>query len=180
MAAEYQSAKTLGIDLTPPQNPQGTPRNCSFVQVNVEKPWTFPVPTDKFDFIYARMLCNGIHDWPQLFARCFQNLKPGGWIEIPDVKGGGLAAKDGSCAKISPAIRWFQLFRAASMKRGIDPDANQKHGHRLREAGFVRVKEAFIEWPIGGAGGTTGKEEQMGIMHLETLSALIDGRISSP
>ena len=175
MAAKYLSANILGVDLTPPTKIQGSPSNCSFVNANVEQDWTFVPPGKKFDLIYARMLANGMHDWPRFFTRCFEHLNPGGWLEIPDVRSGGVSARDGRGAKESPALQWFELFRSATVRTGIDPYANQKHTHRLRDAGFINIKETFPEWLVGGASATSNKEKQIGDIHLEVMCALITG-----
>ena len=115
-AANYPLAEVLGIDLTPPQELKGAPSNCNFVKANMEHDWTFVAPGRGFDFIHARMLANGMHDWPKFFAQCFKYLRPGGWVEIPDIRAAGLATKDGSDAQTSPAMQWFTLFQSCSNK----------------------------------------------------------------
>ena len=174
-ASQFPLANVLGIDLTPPPKPAGTPNNCRFEKADVEQEWLFVKNGEKFDFIYARMLANGMRDWPKFFGRCFHHLQPGGWIEIPDVRVAGVSARDGSTADNSPAIQWFEMFRTTAEKNGLDPYANQRHTQRLGAAGFVNIKETPVEWLVGGQSGLTKKERYIGDVHLEVIHTLIDG-----
>ena len=172
-ATQFPSAEVLGVDLTPPENLVDLPNNCTFVRANIEDEWAFVPSGTEFDFIYARMLANGIHDWPKLFARCFELLRPGGWLELPDVRVASLSAKDGSTTETSPALKWFELFRAAAARTGIDPFADEKHGQRLHEAGFVEIQGMPVEWLVGGASASSEKERQIGDVHLGVIQTLI-------
>jgi len=179
VAAKYPAAQVLGVDLTPPQKPDCSPSNCRFEKANVEHEWTFVEESQTVDIIYARMLANGMHDWPKFFSQCFAHLHPGGWIEIPDVRVAGVSAKDGSSSRESPAIEWFELFRTAAAKTGVDPFANGKHSQRLRDAGFVNIRETPVEWLIGGEIGATAKEKYIGDVHLGVIHTLITGATES-
>ena len=166
-------AKVLGVNFTPPQDSIDLPRNCAFISANIENEWAFAPTGNDFDFIYARMLANGIHDWPKLLTRCFDHLRPGGWLELPDVRAAGLSAKHGSTAEASPALRWFEPFRAAAVRTGIDPFANEKHAQRLHEAGFIKIQSTPVEWLVGGASGPSEKERLIGDVHLGVIQTLI-------
>jgi len=43
-----------------------TPPNATFYVDDVEDPWTY---SEKFDFIYARMMTGSIADWPKFFKQ---------------------------------------------------------------------------------------------------------------
>ena len=175
VASHFPFTTVLGIDLTPPIKPADAPDNCRFEKADVEQGWLFVHHDEKFDFIHARMLANGIRDWPKFFSRCFDHIHPGGWIEVPDVRVAGVSARDGSTAEVSPAIQWFELFRTTAAKKGLDPYANQKHSQRLSSAGFVNIKETPVEWLVGGQSALTEKERQIGDVHLGVINTLIDG-----
>ena len=128
-----------------------------------------------FDFIHARMLANEIKDRPKSFSRCFDHIQPGGWIGAPDVRVAGLSARDGSTAEVSSAIQWFEIFRNAAVKTGLDPYVNQKHTQRLHSAGFTNVRETPVEWLVWGQSALTEKERQIGDLHLGVVNTLIDG-----
>ena len=174
-ATTYSTARVVGIDLTPPALSVQTPQNCTFLQADAELEWDFVKPGERFDFIYARMLANGMHDWPSFMARCYRYLEPGGWIEIPDIEAAGLTAKDNSRASPSPAVQWFSKFRAATVRSGIDAFANDKHTERLKESGFINIRGTPVRWLVGGASGTTEKDRLIGDILLSVVEALIRG-----
>ena len=121
------------------------------------------------------MLGNGIHDWPAFYARSYAFLKPGGWIEIPDVWPAGMDVRNRKDIDTSPVWQWFELFRAAVICKGIDLLANAKHTARLRDAGFINVKGKEVEWAVGGKSGGTEKERRIGEAHLGIMQTLIQG-----
>jgi SAM-dependent methyltransferase len=67
-ADEHPEAEVLGIDLSPIQ-PTFVPTNVTFVVDDLEKDWTF---SNKFDFIYMRMLSASILDFPAMFKKAFE------------------------------------------------------------------------------------------------------------
>lgn len=67
-ADEHPEAHVLGIDLSPIQ-PLFVPPNVSFEIDDLEEPWTF---SDKFDFIYSRMMTSSFADWPRFFGQSFE------------------------------------------------------------------------------------------------------------
>ncbi|KXT05369.1 hypothetical protein AC578_10943 [Pseudocercospora eumusae] len=72
----------LGVDLSAIQ-PDSKPLHCRFMTANVEHDWTFET---RFDYIHARMLTMGIHDWTHFFKQSWDFLEPGGWIEVNETR----------------------------------------------------------------------------------------------
>ncbi|KAH8658607.1 S-adenosyl-L-methionine-dependent methyltransferase [Ilyonectria robusta] len=62
--------------------PAATRSNCSFMTVDITHDWDF---TDggNFDFIHIRQL-GDIQDKKKLLQSAFDNLKPGGWVELTE------------------------------------------------------------------------------------------------
>ncbi|CZR65016.1 related to methyltransferase [Phialocephala subalpina] len=81
-ADEHPESQVLGVDLSPIQ-PQFIPPNCTFEVDDIEEDWTYK---HKFDLIFMRMMTGSLSDWPRCFKQCYDNLNPGGWIEIHDMK----------------------------------------------------------------------------------------------
>lgn len=100
-ADAHPEAHVSGVDLSPIQ-PASIPPNVSFEVDDLEEPWTF---SQKFDFIFGRMLVGGIRNFPRLFEQSFENLNPGGWIELQD---GTLPVHcdDGTLAEDAPLRQW--------------------------------------------------------------------------
>ena len=173
-AKRNPSSRVIGTDLSVIQ-PANVPVNCEFRIENAEVDWTFNEP---FDFIHSRMLCLGIHDWPQYFRRCFDGLKPGGWLEEQEIQGTVLSS-DGSAGPESALFKWAELIMRAAEMGGVDTRANNKFSQQLKEQGFVNIVERVYEWPIGEwpeapKAKEIGKATKMNLLKgLEGLSLLL-------
>jgi SAM-dependent methyltransferase len=143
-AKEHPNTKVLGTDLSPIQ-PENVPENCSFVVHNAESDWVFE---DKFDFIQGRMLFMGIHDWPAFFKKAWENLKPGGYLEVSNPEF-PLCCDDDSVDSTSPFMRWSQLVSDATAKDGIDGLIIRKFRTMIEEQGFVNIRDESLKWPCG-------------------------------
>jgi SAM-dependent methyltransferase len=69
-ADEHPETEVLGIDLSAIQ-PSFVPPNVSFQVDDLEEPWSFR-ESEKFDFIYARMMTSSFADWPRFFEQAFE------------------------------------------------------------------------------------------------------------
>lgn len=69
----------LGIDVEAVQTSESLP-NCHFQVMDATGQWSF---AEKFDFIHVRML-GDLNDRAQLFGSIYDNLSPGGWVEISE------------------------------------------------------------------------------------------------
>ncbi|CAI4214099.1 unnamed protein product [Parascedosporium putredinis] len=92
--------------------PAGKPDPAPYVPANVEfgiddleDPWTY---SDRFSLIYARFLTASVADWPRLFKQCYDNLEPGGWLEVVDIL--PITSDDGTLAADTPLARWAALI----------------------------------------------------------------------
>lgn len=103
---------------------------------DIEQDWAF---SSQSDYIYMRMIMIGVKDWPQLLRRSFDNLNPGGMLEIFD----GLMeikADDGSTAANSAAIHWFELSKEYLAKHNIAWDLSRSMPEQMTKAGFEVVE----------------------------------------
>lgn len=135
MAKLYPDSNVIGTDLSLIQ-PEGPP-NCSFVKEDAElDEWTLPVV---FDYIHLRMVHTCFDDYKALFKRCYDNLEPGGWIELQDAVF-KLMCTDGT-ADGSYIERFSQLILQAGESIGRDLDISSKYKEMLIDAGFLDVEE---------------------------------------
>jgi SAM-dependent methyltransferase len=143
-ADQYPSAQVLGTDLSPIQ-PAWKPSNCTFLVENAEAKWNFD---QKFDFVHSRMLLVGIHDWPKYFKQTWDNLKPGGWMEVQEVEYPICSADDNVQAD-SPLWKFSQHVLEAAAKIGIDTTIAKRFKELLVEQGFVNIRREPAKWAVG-------------------------------
>ncbi|KJZ77674.1 hypothetical protein HIM_02851 [Hirsutella minnesotensis 3608] len=141
-ADEHPESHVTGVDLSPIQ-PSFVPPNVSFYIDDIEDEWTYSYD---FDLIYARMLTASISDWPKFMQQSYDNLKPGGWIEILDVYL-QLQSDDGTIPADCAAAKWgdYMLEAAAKLNRPLDSMTHYKS--QLQDAGFVNVTQSLYKWP---------------------------------
>ena len=159
-ADEYPGASVLGVDLSPIQ-PTFTPPNLAFQIDDLEEPWTF---SEKFDFIYSRMMIGSIGSYPRLYQQCFDNLAPGGWIEAADISF-PIILNDGQYPENSAFKKWYvctislsylrstkqsrsDLFMEGCEKLGRPANSAEFYKSQIEAAGFVDVVETKYIWPI--------------------------------
>lgn len=169
-ADEHPAASVVGTDLTPIQ-PNWTPPNCRFEIDDCTQPWTFP--DDHFDFIHVRCLYGSIADWPGLYSRILQSLKPGGWFEqveysvdwrtddnsIPE----GHIFREASANYIAAGEKMGRTFRIWEMQKGL-----------IDSAGFVNTHETRFKMPLG-PWAADKKLKEIGRWHLLEAYQGIEG-----
>lgn len=122
------------------------PPNLKFVIDDAEDEWLF---SEKFDLIHARMMVGSFLDWPQFLTRAYEQLAPGGYLELQDVS--GLACDDDTFTMDPPSCplaEWWSLVTQAFGKMGRDMEAASQHKARMEEAGFVDVTVINFKWPV--------------------------------
>ncbi|KAI9772568.1 MAG: hypothetical protein M1839_002450 [Geoglossum umbratile] len=141
-ADRYPSARTIGTDLSPIQ-PNFVPPNLSFLVDDAEKEWSFP---HKFDYIHGRALLGSFGNWPRFFEQCFENLQPGGWLEMQDFVLPP-TSEDGTLTPDHALYKWGHLMVEAADKIGRPMNATLQFKRWMEEAGFVDVQEVDFKWP---------------------------------
>ncbi|KXH27638.1 methyltransferase domain-containing protein [Colletotrichum salicis] len=131
-----------GVDLSPIQ-PPFVPPNVTFYIDDLEDDWTYSY---KFDFVFGRMLTGSIADWPRFIRQSYENLAPGGWIELSDILL-DLQSDDGTVTPECATQQWagHMLEAAAIWKRPLDSCKFYKE--QLAEAGFTNIEEKIYKWP---------------------------------
>jgi len=132
-----------GIDVSPVQ-PSFVPPNVNFEVADVEHPWSF---TYKFDFIFSRMMTGAVSDWRRFIQQCYDNLNPGGFLEVQDISF-RLRSNDGSLPKDSALARWAADMLEASVQLQAPLDSIDSVQSLMTEAGFVDTQKKGYCWPI--------------------------------
>ncbi|KAK4142220.1 S-adenosyl-L-methionine-dependent methyltransferase [Dichotomopilus funicola] len=142
-ADEHPEAEVIGVDLSPIQ-PGLVPPNCSFEMDDLEKEWTW---SKDFDFMISRIPNGCFSDPPGLVEKAFNQLEPGGYLEIQDMAC-PIGCDDGTLHPDSPLWIWVTTLMQAMEAAGRPPTVAQQWKTILEEAGFVDVVETVHKWPI--------------------------------
>ncbi|KAK8103616.1 uncharacterized protein PG998_010649 [Apiospora kogelbergensis] len=140
----YPSAEVTGLDLSPIQ-PVWVPPNVKFLVDDVEDTW---LNGDNIDLVHMRNMIPILSSPVALLRQVFDNLKPGGWVELQDVDG-AVHCDDGTLPSDWPLVRFCELMVEAFAKLGTRSHAAMFGANYLHEAGFVNIQHHAAKLPYG-------------------------------
>jgi SAM-dependent methyltransferase len=146
-ADEFPSALVIGTDLSPIQ-PSMVPPNCKFYVDDFESEWTFS-PDEAFNFVHGRALGGCIANYELLYQRIYDNLTPGGWVEMQEFEAGFYSLDDPSLLKAPNCKKWVELGNYASEKAGRIFAIAQDQKQKMIDAGFVNVHDETYKVRLG-------------------------------
>ncbi|KAJ5770169.1 uncharacterized protein N7511_002220 [Penicillium nucicola] len=140
------SATVRGVDLFPPPI-TWVPPNCILEVDNVLEDWTWNVP---LDLIHMRGMTASFEpqEWNRVYQQCYDNLKPGGWIEQLEISA-DVSCDDGSLPDDSILHTWGPMFADCTARAGRPIPTIDTMDTSMRNAGFVDIHEKEYKWPIG-------------------------------
>ncbi|RMJ08109.1 hypothetical protein BHE90_013177 [Fusarium euwallaceae] len=148
MAENFPSARVIGTDLSPIQ-PHWTPPNVEFRVEDLEdenRPWT-RIYADA-DLIHIRALLQTLRKPRQLIQRSFDELRPGGWIEIHEVIS-RVSSEDGT-ADDHPMNKFYDLVESHfTAIYGWNLSFSNQIAETLEEVGFTNINTRCQATPIG-------------------------------
>jgi len=100
-----------------------------------------------FDYIHVRMHVASIKNWEKFFNQDYQNLNPGGYIELQDMNFLP-RCDDGTASPDSPIMQWSRYLIEATRNLGIDVEVSNSFPGLLAEAGFRDIKGETHTWPV--------------------------------
>ncbi|OIW23061.1 S-adenosyl-L-methionine-dependent methyltransferase [Coniochaeta ligniaria NRRL 30616] len=142
---EYPEAEVIGIDLSPIQ-PNWVPPNVKFMVDDAEAEWLFG--SDTFDLVHARFVCMAIKNWPRMLTRAYDAIKPGGWIELQELRF-VVQCDDDTCPPDYGYGRFVDHCMSGFRTFGVDPLSMERNAELLVESGFRDVQEKVWKVPIG-------------------------------
>ncbi|BCS01895.1 class I SAM-dependent methyltransferase [Aspergillus luchuensis] len=146
MAEDFPNAEIVGTDLSPIQ-PKWAPPNCSFLVDDAECDWAY-IGNEPFDYIHARSLGGSIADWGQLLRQAYENVKPGGWVEIQESET-WVHSDDGTCKDAVMVRELQQKLEESSTKFGRRMNIAPEVKGYMQRAGFVNVVDDIYKCPVG-------------------------------
>lgn len=117
------------------------PPNCQFELDDAEDEWLYPMT---FEYIHGRTLATCFSSPPDIIAKCFAALSPGGYLELQDMS--LQRADDGSMAGTA-LQEWQTHVIAATARVGRVWTNVPNYARWMEEAGFVDVTEVSYRWP---------------------------------
>ncbi|KAK5163461.1 uncharacterized protein LTR77_010643 [Saxophila tyrrhenica] len=174
-AAAYPSVHVRGVDLKPLQ-PTSHPSNVEFLvdDITYDSAWASPsAAAQQYDLIHSRSMSSGIKSWPALISKCWEHLRPGGWLEFQEFHL-PMRCDDDSMAGTA-FERWNQLLVEASGKVGVKLDGGFAEVPRLLQgAGFAGMGRKALKWPVG-PWPKDDRMKEVGRMFRADLSVVLEG-----
>ncbi|KAK1709573.1 methyltransferase domain-containing protein [Colletotrichum lupini] len=161
---EHPQSEVRGIDLSAAQ-PTFTPKNVKFLIDDLEEPWTYSRP---FDYIHSRMMNSSIRDWREYIRNCYDNLNPGGYLELNeiDVK---LLSDDGTLKPEHSISRTVEMLQEASELFGRPYQDPRALKSVLMETGFTGVMMQHFKWPTN-SWPKEPRHKELGVWNNENLT----------
>ncbi|KAF4227344.1 hypothetical protein CNMCM8980_002705 [Aspergillus fumigatiaffinis] len=119
------------------------PPNCRFEIDDFELPWSYSQP---FDYIHGRELEGAIRDHDNLFRQAYENLRPGGWLEMASMDVNSYS-DDGTHLKAVNLVEGIKNMHLASKKHGKDMTTACTWKEKMEKAGFINVHEDVYKLP---------------------------------
>ncbi|KAL0941220.1 uncharacterized protein CTRU02_203983 [Colletotrichum truncatum] len=172
---EHPDAEVIGVDLSAIQ-PNCTLPNVRFEIDDIEESWTY---SRGFDYIHSRMMTSSISSWKDYIKKCYDNLNPGGYLEINEVD--LMPRSDDDTLKEDCALLKFsRLWGEAAAKFGR-PFLEDLSVLRdvMMEVGFEDVHAKKFKWP-SNPWARDKKYKELGLWNLENSVAHLDGFMMAP
>ncbi|KAH6874386.1 S-adenosyl-L-methionine-dependent methyltransferase [Thelonectria olida] len=141
-ADEHPEAEVTGIDLSPVQ-PGFVPPNVQFIVDDIDEEWNYTRP---FDYIHSRMMTMSVKDWKDYLKKIFDNLEPGGYVELQEVDS-SLTSDDGTLTTRHRLHKWCKLLNEACIQLGRPMVPLAQIKEYMAEAGFVDIVDTHFKWP---------------------------------
>ncbi|KAF9877854.1 methyltransferase domain-containing protein [Colletotrichum karsti] len=166
---EHPEAEVLGVDLSPVQ-PVFVPPNVQFEIDNVNEPWTY---SESFDYIHSRLMNGSVLDWKAFVKQCYDNLEPGGYLELNE---GDIApvCDDDTLPADCSLMKSVRLWHQALGIFGTPFKPSDRLKDVLVEVGFEDVHIKRFKWPTCGW-PKDRKYKELGIWNYENLAPHWDG-----
>ncbi|KAJ2892855.1 methyltransferase domain-containing protein [Zalerion maritima] len=167
-ADEHPNVQVIGTDLSPTQ-PSFVPPNVNFIIDDFEDEWTFSQP---FQYIHSRMMNTSVSDWDTYVKSCYENIKPGGYLELQEFA--LPLSDDGTLKDEQPLQQSMKLLGEAAAKanHAFYPLDDMKA--LLEKTGFKNVTAAKYKW-ASNSWPKDKKFKEIGIWNNKNISDGING-----
>ncbi|KAJ5332859.1 uncharacterized protein N7506_006642 [Penicillium brevicompactum] len=171
VADMFPSASVRGVDLFPPPV-TWMPPNCILEVDNILEPWTW---NEEQDLIHIRIMIGSFDpsEWETVYTQCYNNLRPGGWMEQLEAKP-FLECDDGSLPADNALRTWGPNLLECGERARRPLDTMERMKERFQNAGFVDIHEKEYKWPIG-PWARDQKFKEAGVVNLQHWMSGMEG-----
>lgn len=161
-AQQHPDVQVVGFDLgIPAPQPNGLqPANVHFAIQDLMAPWpTEGVAAGPFDLVHCRQVLLNVPDPAKMLRQVFENLRPGGIVEIREYWNPMVFERDDAAGKredrgkgsqIPLLVEWHRGTVEAAAALGCDHGYAARLPDALRDAGFSEVVVSDGKVPLGG------------------------------
>lgn len=139
-ADQFPKVEVIATDLSAIQ-PTWVPPNLRFEIDDCESDWPY---TKKFDYIHLRSMAGSIKDWPRLMKQAYDNLNPGGWIEVTDFETWA-STDDDTLPETSSYYEYQTQLNRAAIQFGRPMNVSPQFKKFVENAGFTSVMEEIYK-----------------------------------
>ncbi|GAM39040.1 hypothetical protein TCE0_034f10260 [Talaromyces pinophilus] len=156
--------------------PTWVPPNLTFEIDDAESDWSFvqlssSSDAQKFDYIHIRSMAGSIADWPRLLSRAYNNLAPGGWIELTEFE--TWASTDDDSLPLNSAYHEYQVrLCEAAASFGKEMNIAPHIYNLVRNAGFANVREEVQKCPLSPWPKDSRLKELAMYMNLQMMESI--------
>ncbi|GKT45994.1 putative methyltransferase tdiE [Colletotrichum spaethianum] len=115
----------------------------SSLRLMTEEPWTFSQP---FDYIHSRVMQTGIGNWANYFKKCYDNLTPGGYLEVNEIDLFPMS-DDGTLKENSAILKSTLMIQECSIIFGRPCLNIRDLADLMTDVGFEDVIVQRYKWP---------------------------------
>ncbi|EXL90215.1 S-adenosyl-L-methionine-dependent methyltransferase [Fusarium oxysporum II5] len=171
---EHPEADITGVDLSPIQ-PSFVPPNVRFLVDDIDEEWDYSEP---FDYIHSRMMNFSVQDWPVYLRKIYQNLAPGGYVELQDIDV-IMKSDDGTLTEDNALLKWNKLLNEAAIKLGRPFEKTDAFKNIMAEVGFTNIVTTRFKWPTN-RWAKDKKYKELGAWSNENTSVALESLTIAP
>ncbi|EGU82511.1 hypothetical protein FOXB_06975 [Fusarium oxysporum f. sp. conglutinans Fo5176] len=119
------------------------PANVEFQIDDIDEEWNYSAP---FTYIHSRMMNMSIQNWEDYLRKIFDNLAPGGYVELQDIDA-FMESDDGTLTEAHALSKWCKLLREAAVKLGRPYIPTKDLKGIMDKVGFTSIVETRFKWP---------------------------------
>lgn len=182
LAQQHPDIQVVGFDLgipAPQSDGLPQPANVHFAIQDLMAAWpTEGVAAGPFDLVHCRQVLLNLPDPAKMLRQVFDNLRPGGIVEIREYWNPMVSEKDdaagkpgdpGKGSRVPLLVEWHRGTVEAAAALGCDHGYAAGLPDALRDAGFSEVVVSDRKVPLGGWAPDGGREQDERTQKMDSL-----------